>query len=540
MLYLAVCGITAFLSGFPCALFVFLHKPRTPVKVLWSLYCLGASAWGLGIFYLFTTDSHDTALFWGRVINLDAIFIPVFFFNFVTLLTNTYDRYKNTVKLYYGVFIIYFLVALVFPQYYVSGVSAKLNFRFYPDAGFTYYFFPFLFFALFIHGFSILYKAYQKASSIKRNQYKYFFIATLIGIPGGTTTFFPVFNIPIFPFGAVCVPLYMFAIAYIVVKHRLMDVRIVIRKGVIYTILASFITLLYLGTIYVVERMFHHVFGYQSAMGSIASIVLIGVLFVPLKDYVQSFVDRYLFKATYLQVVEQNDILKQQVVRAERYQIMSSLSRRIIDELKSPLTALVVYSYHLPNKLNDEAFLNKFVTAFDKELVRLQGLIKQLSDFSEVKPLDLQPVNVIATVNDLLDHLTIHLQEKNIRLFKYYKDSEEIMVSADMNQLKRALYIFLANSVKLTSSHGQIWVGIDDNADNLEISVKDTGTGLSQEDLAQIFDPFFSTSKGGDDMNMSLAQAQNIISHHGGKVMVDSQLNVGTEWIIQLPKLSKI
>ncbi len=538
MMYLAVCGILSFLIGVPCGLFIFFNRPRTPVKILWTLYCFGASLWGFGIFRIFTTMDHDVALFWGRIINLNAIFIALLFFHFVVLLTNTFQKYKKILIVYYVIFTVYFLVAAIFFNYFINDVFPKLNLQFYPNAGPIYYFFPFIFFYTYIHGFVILYDAFKISSVIRRNQYKYFAISSFIGIVGASSTLFPVFNIPIFPFGVITVPFYMVSVIYIVIKHHLMDVRFVIRKGLIYTLLATLITFFYLASIFIVERMFHNVLGYQSGMGSISIIILIGILFVPFKDYVQSFVDKYFFKASYMQIVEQNDLLKQQVVRAERYQTMSALSRRIIDELRSPLTSLVGYGYHLPKKMNDPEFLKKFITVYDKELQRIQGFIQQLSDFSELKPLDLKPVNMSNLVSQLLEYLSHHLQGKNIKISKYYKEDEEILVHADAEQIKRALYIFLSNSVKCTPSNGQVWVGIENTMNDVEISIKDTGEGLSQEDLSQIFDPFFSVSKASDDTNVSLAQAQNIISHHGGKVIVDSQLNVGTEWIIQLPKPS--
>ncbi len=540
MIYCAVCGIIAFLTGLPCAVFVFFNKPRTPLKILWSLYSLGISVWGLGIFYLFTTSHYEVAIVWGRVLNLNAIFIPVFFFHVVVLLTNTYEQHKKAVIAYYLILGFYFFAAIIFPQYFVRDVLPKLGFRFYPDAGPIYYFLPYFFFHAFIHGFTILFKAYQKASAIRRNQYKYFFISSIFGILGGLTSLFPVFNFPVFPFGVILVPVYNLVVVYIIIKHHLLDIRIVIRKGLIYTILAGFITLFYLIAIYLIGTAFHDVLGNQSAVGSMTAVILIAIMFIPLKDYAQSLVDKYFFKASYLQMVEQNDMLKQQAVRAERYQMMSALSQKIINELRNPLTALVGYRYQLPKRLNDQEFLNKFVMVFNKELLKLQDLIQQLSDFSELKPLNLEPVNMTVIINELLEHLSEHLQGKNIMLYKYYQDGQEFMIHADMEQIKRAVYVFLANSVKSTSLRGQIWVGMEDSQEGLEISIKDTGAGLSQEDLFKIFDPFFSVSKGTESTNMSLAQAQNIVSHHGGKVMVDSQLNIGTEWIIQLPKFSKI
>ena len=272
-------------------------------------------------------------------------------------------------------------------------------------------------------------------------------------------------------------------------------------------------------------------------MGSAAVTVLIAILFVPLKNYIQSFVDRYFFKASYMQVVEQNDLLSQQVIRSERYKTMSTVSRRIMDELRDPLTALIGYGYQLPKKLQDQEFLNKFTLMYDKELKRMQALLAQLSEFSEPKELELKSIDITEILNELSDHLSRNLQGKQIMLYKYFDPRAEVILKVDPEQIKRALYLFLANAVKSISGYGQVWIGMETSDTGIEVSIKDTGNGLNPDDLLKIFDPFFS-SQGEENATSGFAVAQSIITNHGGKVLVDSRLNIGTEWIIQLPKIA--
>ena len=420
----------------------------------------------------------------------------------------------------------------------LPSLAPKMGFRYYPNAGPIYYILPFLFFFTYTHGFILLKRAYSKSSAIRRNQYKYLTIISVLMILGAGTGFFLVFDIPIFPFGQFMLPLHDWLIVYIIVKYHLLDIRVIIRKGLIYFILASVVTVLYLASIYLVERLFHNMLGYHSVVSSVTVIILMGFLFVPLKDAVQAFVDKNFFKTSYLQMMLQNDFLRQQALRGERYKTMAILSQKIIDELRNPLTALVGYGYQLPKKLDDQQFLNKFVTVFDKEIQRIQGLIQQLSDFSELKPLDLKPLNIVEVINEVLDLLTRQIQDKKMVIYRYYKDDEEVLVLADKEQIKRAFYIFLVKSIRSSSEQGQIWIGVEKSLDEVEISIKDTGVGINQEELANIFDPLLSDFKASQDPQISLAQAQNIVSHHGGKVIVDSRVNIGTEWIIYIPNLT--
>ena len=537
MSYFAICGIIGFLTGVPCALFVFFNKPRTPTKVLSSFYSLVMSIWGIGTFRFFTTTDHDTALFCDRVLNLVVAFIPLFFFHFVVLLTNTWLERKRAVINYYVIFGIYFFASMIWPHYATEDVTPRPGFNFYPVSGPIFTYFTFFFLYAYIHGGVVLYKAYQKASIIRRNQYKYFAIATVLMVLGALTSFFLEFDIPIFPFGVAMVPLYHLLTAYIIIKHHLMDIRVIIRKSLIYTILGGVITIFYLAAVFLTGKAFHNVLGYESSMGSAAVMVLIAILFIPMKNHVQSFVDKYFFKASYMQMAEQNDLLSQQVIRSERYKTMSALSRRIMDELRDPLTALVGYSYLLPKKLQDQEFLNKFSLVYSKELKRMQDLLTQLTEFSEPKDLDLQPTDITEILNELSDYLSKNLQEKEIKLFKYYDSQRKILLKLDHDQIKRALYLFLANSVKSTARNGQIWIGMEETETGLAINIKDTGSGLSQDTLLKIFDPLFSSQKE-ESPYSGFAIAQSIITNHGGKVLVDSQIDVGTEWIIQLLKIS--
>ncbi len=536
MTYRVIVGLIVFISGIACSAFISLHKPRTPLKILWSLYSLGTAFLGFCLFCLYTTTNYDTALFWCRALDLDILFIPPLFFHVVVLLTNAYARYKKIVIFYYLIIISYFLIALRWSHYFIPTVSPKMGFLYFPDAGPLYYPYPFLGFCVMFHGWIVLHKASQKVSAIKRNQYQYFLWVTAICFCGVASSLFLIFNIPVYPVGLFLLPVHDIAVAYIIVKYHLMDIRIIIRKGLIYTFLGTFITLFYIAAVYLIEQAFHNILGYHSLMGSVGVMALIAFMFIPLKNYIQSFVDKYFFRASYAQMIEQNDLLRQQSIRTQRYQMMSALSLKIITELRNPLTALVGYDYFLSKRLEDREFLNKFATVFHNELQRLQGLIQQLSDFSELKPLDLKNVDLIILMKELLEYLSERFQQQGVVLNKYFNEDHELMINADREQLKRALFIFLAHSIKSTPAKGQVWVGIEEAMEGVEINIKDTGKGLSQEDLSQIFDPFFSASRSGEDVNESLAQAQNIITKHGGKVMVDSQLNVGTEWIIQLPK----
>jgi signal transduction histidine kinase len=535
MTYMAICGVIAFLTGFPCAFLVFLHKPRTALKIVWSVFGTGLSFWGVCIFNLFTSTTAETALFWGRLGNYGAVFLPLFLFHMVVLLTNRYGEYRKQLFGCYFVYCSYLLAALIFPHLFIPSVTPKGVFAFYPDSGILYAFFPFMFFATAVSGLVILFQSYRVSSVIKQNQYKYFLIAAALGVFGGGTTFFYVFNIPIYPYGTIGVPLFNMAVAYIIVKYQLMDIRIFIRKSLLYLILISVITVLYLLAVWMVERLFHNVIGYQSFMGSFAVITILAALFVPLRNYIQSFAEQYVFRASYLQMAEHNDRLRQEVVRSERYKTFSELSRAMIIQLRNPLTVLTGYGHMLSKKQTDPEFVDKFKQVFDKEVERINNILNRLSQYSEIPVLELAEVDLVSLVHRAVESIEPQADHNRVKIVLHDSQTPQVFLQIDEKKMQRVLLAFLRFSMRAMPEGGQLWVWIEDSQSTIDISIKDTGRGLSPEELVRIFDPFLHLDQTEED-RYELSVAQNIVREHGGKVIVDSQEDVGSEFIISLPK----
>jgi two-component system sensor histidine kinase ArlS len=116
----------------------------------------------------------------------------------------------------------------------------------------------------------------------------------------------------------------------------------------------------------------------------------------------------------------------------------------------------------------------------------------------------------------------------------------EASIYADKNRIKQALRIFIDNAIKYTPSKGDINVTLGHADGYHTISIKDTGIGMTQEELEHIFDRFYRTEesrnkeKGGHGLGLAIAKI--IILGHGGKIKVKSKPGVGTEFIIMLRK----
>lgn len=232
--YVAISGLTTSFCGLICALFIFYSLPRTLTKKIWSIYSLSMGFWGFGLFMSFSSSTSDKALFWAKFLNTSAILIPVLFFYFALLLINKNSQYKKELFIYILISLIFFLLAIAFNNHFVKSVNAKMNFKFYPSSGLLYYFFPIQFGYLVVRTILILIKEYIKSTGLRKEQLKYVLIGSIIGFSGGGTTFPLVFNIEVYPFGVIQVPIYLSIITYAVIKYRLMDIRLAITRAGIF------------------------------------------------------------------------------------------------------------------------------------------------------------------------------------------------------------------------------------------------------------------------------------------------------------------
>ena len=113
-----------------------------------------------------------------------------------------------------------------------------------------------IFLFLFFYSIYIIFKSIKKVIGYKRKQLIYFLIASLIGIFTGSTAFFPVFNVPIFPFGMFIFPLYPIFLTYAIFRYQFLDIQIIIKRSTLYASLIILITALYFMIVFLFENIF--------------------------------------------------------------------------------------------------------------------------------------------------------------------------------------------------------------------------------------------------------------------------------------------
>ena len=226
----------------------------------------------------------------------------------------------------------------------------------------------------------------------------------------------------------------------------------------------------------------------------------------------------------------------------EMDQMKSRFFANISHEFRTPLTLILGPSENIINEAQSENVMKQAGT-IKRNASRLLGLINQLLDLSklEVGKLELKTSkgNIVSFVKGITMSFETIAERKDIAL-KVKAEKDEIELYFDRENMVKIMTNLLSNAFKFTQQGGMITVtagGIEKNF--VEIKVRDTGSGLSEEELTKIFDRFYqvdsSDTREQGGTGIGLALTKELVELHHGTISVDSTLGGWTEFTIKLP-----
>ena len=212
----------------------------------------------------------------------------------------------------------------------------------------------------------------------------------------------------------------------------------------------------------------------------------------------------------------------------------------VAHDLRTPLTRLRgVAELALQGEPNTQTYRDALLDAME-ESDRVLTMLNTLMDISEAETglmkLDLQPVRLDEVVRDAIELFEFVAQEKRIIVTTAL--SPDLVLRADRNRLRQVLVNLLDNAIKYSAPGGRVEISAEPRADEWVITVRDTGTGIPDEEIPRIWERLYrgdkSRSQRGLGLGLSLVRA--IINAHGGSIEVQSTVGKGSSFVIHLPK----
>lgn len=212
----------------------------------------------------------------------------------------------------------------------------------------------------------------------------------------------------------------------------------------------------------------------------------------------------------------------------------------ISHELRTPLTIL---SSKLEASLESGGTLNALeITSLYDEVIRLQGLVKELQDLSNLEAgqisLNIQSIDIQQFTQDLGILVEAEASAREINL-EVIVDKELKYLKADPQKLKQIILNLLSNAFRYTQPKGKVKLEISKKGQKAVIEVTDTGSGITPENLAKIFERFYRADKSRTRVTggtgLGLAIAKGYVEAHNGEIRVESEVGKGTTFVVTLP-----
>ncbi len=227
---------------------------------------------------------------------------------------------------------------------------------------------------------------------------------------------------------------------------------------------------------------------------------------------------------------------EEEIIQSKKLASLGTLTAGVAHELRNPLNNISMVAQNFVD-MYDSLSRNQrieLVGKVEEETKRIEEIVKNLLDFAKPKEADLKEEDINSTVRKAVKLMQNTLDISNIEL-NLSLDASVPHVFIDKPQMQQVLVNLILNAVQSMSPRGRLSIKtLSTRKDFVTIEVRDTGKGIPPEFLPHIFDPFFST-KGVEGTGLGMSISYGIIRSHKGTIKVESTVNVGTAFTIELP-----
>ena len=241
-----------------------------------------------------------------------------------------------------------------------------------------------------------------------------------------------------------------------------------------------------------------------------------------------------------LRELEQRRI-EQILFESEKLAATGRLAASIAHEISNPMEAIKNSLYLLNSRVPEDDADHRFLEIATRETERVSRILRQMLGF--YRPAKMEPTDVNALIEEAESLVNKHLRQHRIRVENDLGPDLPLVVSS-ADQLKQVILNLLLNSQEAMSEGGVIHVSTSVSheaapeflrAESVHIQIRDSGIGISDENLPHIFEPFFSTKYELKGTGLGLWVSYGIVQNHGGTIKVRSRAGRGTTFSIALP-----
>ncbi len=262
--------------------------------------------------------------------------------------------------------------------------------------------------------------------------------------------------------------------------------------------------------------------------GGVAEIEVLGARFNQMADAIRHR-DQELRRLT-----------QQQIGRAERLAMIGRLAAGVAHEINNPLGGIMLFSNLLLRKAPTEGLQRENLQRIADEAKRCQRIVQGLLDFARHRAPHVGAVDLRAAIDKTLELVRQQPLFMNVALRVDYGECPSVL--ADTAQVQQVFINVIVNAAEAMDGNGSLTIVTEsvDGGKAVQVSFRDTGRGMTAEQLERLFEPFFTTKEVGHGTGLGLSISRGIVENHGGMIWAESEPGKGTAMFVKLPSAETV
>lgn len=234
--------------------------------------------------------------------------------------------------------------------------------------------------------------------------------------------------------------------------------------------------------------------------------------------------------------------LKEETLKLDEYR--RDLMANVSHDLKTPLTMIKAYAEMIRDiSYKDEAKMKENLSVIIDEVDRLNILVNDILELSKLQTKDYEKLNIeefdlVPTIKDILKRYDLIKETESYNFITNLPD--KALVKADKKRLEQVIYNLINNAINYTGEDKTVYISVTEDKKEYTVSIKDTGKGISKQDLEHIWDKYYKNDKNHHrniiGTGLGLAIVKNILLQHNFPYGVNSKKNKGTEFYFKIVK----
>lgn len=526
---LLIGAFSALISGFV----VIAHDHKRLENQVWFALTMCTAIWSSGYFYMTIATSVSQGLLGNWILHYAAIFIPLFYYILVLVITGTIK--KHTVKIYVYSIIAFIFTAINLTPSFVANVIPKVGFNFAPVPGPLYILFFLYFVIIVLDGLITTGCAIRNSKNKEiKNRLFYTMVFTIAASLGGGSVFATTFLTVVPPYLLILFSIYPAISGYAILRYQLFDVRVVSTQIFIFSLWIFMFVRILLSSSF-----------QEQVLNSILLIVTIILGFLLNKSIIKEVESREKIELL------AKDLEKANVRLTDLNRQKSEFVSFATHQLRGPLTAMKGYaSLLLEGEMGE---LNAEVrNGISRILDSSNTLVTIVNDYLNVSRIELgamkyafDTIDLRSLISDLVAELKPNIDKTGVKFSFTFEEGVDYRMTADKDKLKQVFANIIDNSLKYTpqgSIHAHL--SLDKTRRLFVFTIRDTGVGISPEALPHLFKKF-SRAENASKTNirgtgLGLYVAKEMIEAHHGTIRAESRgEGQGSTFIVELEPFFK-